>query len=435
MPRFLALVACASGLAPSFKTTISSNSNDWKKGVDEALTLLALERGTAPAPDLAIVTVGLPLERYFETIIDEAFERTRAQTLVGVVGAGVIGGGKERELQPCVAIAAGNLPEGSEVAPFTLSGDLEDPRQHRETERLLRASKACVLLGDPFSPITNAAQLVDGWLPSQPVVGGLSCPASQERPSIAIRTKGTTLSTPPGTVCGLAFRGAHLEMHALTAQGAAATGPVHAVTKTSARHLIQELDGRPAIESLRETLSKTLQKDSRVAELLKNALLIGLRPRGGDDAFLVRQVRGAGSDGSLLIGDDSINEDTECRFMVRDDVAAREDLEDTIKRYSLEKMFKGTGRPLLSVLFACGGRGEGLFRENGVDSQAFREATDEAPCVGFFANGELGPVGARISDGADRIPTYLHGFTATCGVLVDTSVVEDDAADASDSEA
>ena len=45
--------------------------------------------------------------------------------------------------------------------------------------------------------------------------------------------------------------------------------------------------------------------------------------------------------------------------------------------------------------------------------------------------GELGPVGARISDGEDRIPTYLHGFTATCGVLVDTSVVEDDADDAS----
>ena len=136
--------------------------------------------------------------------------------------------------------------------------------------------------------------------------------------------------------------------------------------------------------------------------------------------------------------------------MVRDDVAAREDLDDTIKRYSLEKMFKGSGRPLLSVLFACGGRGEGLFRENGVDSAAIMAATDEAPCVGFFANGELrcmnhdlhaidatpdrwradllidlrtgelGPVGARISDGEDRIPTYLHGFTATCGVLVDT---------------
>ena len=40
MPRFLAaavITTLAQGLAPSFKTTISSNSNDWKKGVDEAL--------------------------------------------------------------------------------------------------------------------------------------------------------------------------------------------------------------------------------------------------------------------------------------------------------------------------------------------------------------------------------------------------------------
>ena len=59
-------------------------------------------------------------------------------------------------------------------------------------------------------------------------------------------------------------------MHALTAQ-APLHGPVHAVTKTSAKHLIQELDGRPAGEALRETL-KNAQKDSRVAELLKNAL-------------------------------------------------------------------------------------------------------------------------------------------------------------------
>ena len=46
--------------------------------------------------------------------------------------------------------------------------------------------------------------------------------------------------------------------------------------------------------------------------------------------------------------------------------------------------------------------------------------------------GELGPVGARISDGEDRIPTYLHGFTATCGVLVDTGSSGEAASDADD---
>ena len=211
---------------------------------------------------------------------------------------------------------------------------------------------------------------------------GISCPASQERPSIALRTKGTILETPPGTVAGLAFQGDDIEFHALTAQGAIATGPIHAVTKASTSHIIMELDGRPAIEALRSTLARTMEKDPRVAELLKSALLIGLRSKGSDDAFLVRQVRGAGADGSLLVGDDTISEETECRFMMRDDVAARTDLDDTLKRYSLEKMFKGGGRPLLSILVTCGGRGEGLFKENGVDSAAIAGAVD-APCVGF----------------------------------------------------
>ena len=48
--------------------------------------------------------------------------------------------------------------------------------------------------------------------------------------------------------------------------------------------------------------------------------------------------------------------------------------------------------------------------------------------------GELGPVGARISDGEDRIPTYLHGFTATCGVLVDTGSGADDASGGGDAD-
>ena len=50
-----------------------------------------------------------------------------------------------------------------------------------------------------------------------------------------------------------------------------------------------------------------------------------------------------------------------------------------------------------------------------------RRQLDGAPdLLVDLRTGELGPVGARISDGEDRIPTYLHGFTATCGVLVDT---------------
>ena len=60
-----------------------------------------------------------------------------------------------------------------------------------------------------------------------------------------------------------------------------------------------------------------------------------------------------------------------------------------------------------------------------------RRQLDGAPdLLVDLRTGELGPVGARISDGEDRIPTNLHGFTATCGVLVDTS--DGEAGDADD---
>ena len=180
MPRFLAAavaLAMAHGLAPSFKTTISSNSNDWKKGVDEALTLLALERGTAPRPG-AIVTVGLPLERCLRRLSTRLLKgRGRrpwsaswARASSAVARGGVPAGVDRR----------GNLPEGSEVAPFTLSGDLEDPRQHRDGA-FIAASKARLLLGDPFSPITAIGFTRRRLAAIPTVVGGLSCPASQER--------------------------------------------------------------------------------------------------------------------------------------------------------------------------------------------------------------------------------------------------------------
>ena len=94
---------------------------------------------------------------------------------------------------------------------------------------------------------------------------------------------------------------------ALTAQGAAGVGPTYLVTEAPADHIVATLDGEPAVNRLREALSDVVKSDPRVAELLKNALLVGLRKKGSaDDNFLVRQVRGATSDGMLLVGDPSI---------------------------------------------------------------------------------------------------------------------------------
>jgi small ligand-binding sensory domain FIST len=42
------------------------------------------------------------------------------------------------------------------------------------------------------------------------------------------------------------------------------------------------------------------------------------------------------------------------------------------------------------------------------DAAAIAEELGDAPAAGFFAAGEIGPVGGR---------SFLHGFTATIGVI------------------
>jgi small ligand-binding sensory domain FIST len=60
------------------------------------------------------------------------------------------------------------------------------------------------------------------------------------------------------------------------------------------------------------------------------------------------------------------------------------------------------------LLFSCNGRGRRFFGEPDHDAARVAAATGEAPMAGFFAQGELGPVGGR---------NFLHTFTASMAVF------------------
>jgi len=65
--------------------------------------------------------------------------------------------------------------------------------------------------------------------------------------------------------------------------------------------------------------------------------------------------------------------------------------------------------PDAAIMIACGARGMQLHAMEGVESRALREVWgQDVPTVGFFAGGEIGPVGLK---------TYLHGFTTSCLML------------------
>lgn len=73
--------------------------------------------------------------------------------------------------------------------------------------------------------------------------------------------------------------------------------------------------------------------------------------------------------------------------IIRESVSNAEDAEKQIQQLktsdvSEEKSF--------AFMFACVGRGEGLYLQPNVESDAFRKVFPRTPLFGFFGNGEIG---------------------------------------------
>jgi small ligand-binding sensory domain FIST len=97
------------------------------------------------------------------------------------------------------------------------------------------------------------------------------------------------------------------------------------------------------------------------------------------------------------------------QFHIRDADAADEDLRQLLAM----QREKRSGVPGGALLFSCNGRGTRLFSKPNHDAGVIQDLCGPLPLAGFFAQGELGPVGGR---------NYIHGFTASVALF------EDDAA-------
>jgi small ligand-binding sensory domain FIST len=67
-------------------------------------------------------------------------------------------------------------------------------------------------------------------------------------------------------------------------------------------------------------------------------------------------------------------------------------------------------RPAGALLFSCNGRGNRLFGVPDHDASTLRAEAGDIPVAGFFAQGELGPVGGQ---------NFIHGFTASVALFED----------------
>jgi small ligand-binding sensory domain FIST len=120
--------------------------------------------------------------------------------------------------------------------------------------------------------------------------------------------------------------------------------------------------------------------------------------RRGD--FLVRNVMGADDSGGIAITD-LVRVGQTVQFHVRDAETADEDLKSMIDS---ERIDRPDSTVAGALLFSCNGRGSRLFDGPDHDVGVLLEKFGPIPVAGFFAMGEIGPVGGQ---------NFVHGYTAS----------------------
>jgi len=265
--------------------------------------------------------------------------------------------------------------------------------------------QALLLLADPYSFPTEP---VLGWIderhPGLPVIGGLA--SAGRGPGGNRLVHGTEVGT-SGAVGVLLGPGVQIDV--VVSQGCRPFGRPLVVTKAEG-NVIHELAGRPALERLVAQANDTLS-EHEVELLERGGLHVGRvvdehRDNFGRGDFLVRNVLGADRrTGAIAVGD-VVEVGTTVQFHLRDADTAYEDLHEMLHGRSADA----------ALLFTCNGRGTRLFDGPDHDVGVLTDSLGPLPLAGFFAAGEVGPVGEH---------NFLHGFTASVALLRDLDPATD----------
>lgn len=353
-------------------------------------------------PDLLLVFASPDHAGESDELPSHLLERLGGRALAGCSGGGIIGGGREIEQRPALAVTAAVLPDVT-ITTMHLEASQLPERAADWHERLAfgpEEDPCFVLMPDPFAfdPEACIASLDEAY-PGAPKIGGLASGGILPRTNAIFVDRTCHRS---GAAL-LALRG-NVRLDPIIAQGCRPIGETMLVSSCDG-HVIHGLDNRPPGEVL-EALHEALSDDER--ELVRDSLFMGIEMRdqreyqAGD--FLVRNIVGMQPDGKALAVAALVSRWQAVQFHLRDRRASVEDLERQLERY----VASGAGPAAGALLFSCLGRGEQLYGESNHDTDVFVSKVGDVSLSGFFGNGEIGPVGER---------TYLHGYTSAFGVF------------------
>ncbi len=351
--------------------------------------------------------------------------------LLGVSGEGVVGGESELENVPGISLLGLDLP-GVSMRAFRTDQwpAIKDATDDEHQLRDIAASsgigpdyRGTILLADPSSVPMNAilpalarARAMQCPVPATgtespslpPIIGGLASAA--KRPGGNTLILNDSISTTGGV--GVSFSG-DIRIDALVSQGCKPIGPPLVITAGKGQ-MISGLGGRPAMQVLSEIIESL---DEQTRERLRKGLFVGravteYKDRFGRDDFLIRNVIGVEQSSGAIAVADLLRIGQTIQFHVRDETTASEDLSLLLDAQQLRD------DPVAGLLFTCNGRGSRLFskphQDTGMIARAFArprgsdmfspsDVPEASPAVqhtmplaGFFAGGEIGPIGSGV---------------------------------------
>jgi small ligand-binding sensory domain FIST len=336
-----------------------------------------------------------------EGTLEGVHEGLAPRALIGCGAGGVLGGRREVEGGTAVSVWAAAF-EGGEARPFHAEAG-EEPDGSISVSGIpeLAGATGAILLPDPWSFPTDAllGELAR-QAPGVPVIGGVASGEGPDGGGVLFCDEAVL----DGGAVGLRLEG--IDLLPCVSQGATPVGPELTITAAEG-NVIAELAGRPALSKLRDVI---VDLDHVERVMLSHGLLLGLVIDGGKPDylhgdFLVRGLIGADPDaGSIAVGA-GVRPGQVVRLHARDAESADRDLHEALL---LRREALGGRGAAGALVFSCNGRGRGMFGRADHDAEAIGDELDDLPAAGFFAAGEIGPVGGE---------SFLHAFTATLAVF------------------
>ncbi|MBL8860950.1 MAG: FIST C-terminal domain-containing protein [Planctomycetes bacterium] len=382
--------------------SVSSRSDDAFREV-----VAGLSEGLAGArPDLVLAFVSHHHGSAIDDLGPRLAQALGTRVVIGCTGESIVGSTREVENGPALSAFAGCLPE-TIVRPFATTAEAEGETTLRfegmpEVHDPARAS--ILVLADPYTfPAGEFLEILNDKLAGVPAMGGMASGGSGPGQNLLFTQDGVV----EGGAVGVVLEG-EIEIRPVVSQGCRPVGKPFVITGTR-ENAVLKLGGRPALEVLVEVAKGLTPAEQK---LLERGPFLGLAVDARKSTFergdfLVRGILGLEQEErAIVVADGSIRNGMTVQFLVRDAGTAGEDLGHLVR----ERGGSATDpREMGALLFTCNGRGARMFGRPDHDVGCVLSAFGAPiPVAGFFAAGEIGPVGGQ---------NFLHGFTASVAVL------------------